>query len=201
MPLLLPSVALLAQHCINSYCSTISDCGSGCNSCSGGVCSASWHQHRPHSHNPHHHQPHGHNPHSHHPAPHSHAPQPGGAWPTFQSAQDLGASPWGAYYTAVYGGLPTSYPLYVGSNWLLHDGALIKAKVPDVPAATTCPSKQLDRYTTNNMYQPPLVSWIWHAYPYSALAANSWVEVRARVYGCVRACARLRAHLALLGFF
>ena len=29
-----------SDHCINSYCETISDCGSGCNSCApDGVCS------------------------------------------------------------------------------------------------------------------------------------------------------------------
>ena len=105
-------------------------------------------------------------------------PPPGpSAWPVFASAAALSASPWGAYYQAVYGSLPTSYPLDIGANWLLHDGAMIKARVPNVPVATSCPSKELDHYSTNNMYQPPLVSWIWHAYPYAALAANSWVEV------------------------
>jgi hypothetical protein len=168
--------AALAQHCINSYCQFLSDCGSGCNTCEpgNGVCSGDWHQHVPHSHVPHSHHPKP--PHAHHPAPHSHAP--GGRWPTFASAAELSASPWGAYYSAVYGSLPKSYPLDVGSNWLLHDGALIKAKVQGVPAATSCPSAELDRYTTNNMYQPPLVSWIWHAYPFAPLAANSFVEVQ-----------------------
>ena len=43
--------------------------------------------------------------------------------------------------------------------------------------ASECPLKEKDRYSTNDMYQPPLVSWIWHAYPYSALASHAWVEV------------------------
>jgi hypothetical protein len=124
----------------------------------------------PHSHDPHAHQPHAH-------TPHTHAPGPGPSWPIFASAAALQADPWGAYYTSVYGGLPDTYPLDTSSNWLLYDGALIKAKVVSIPAATSCPRVAQDRYTTNDEYQPPLVSWIWHSYPYVAMPASSWVEV------------------------
>ena len=131
----------------------------------------------PHTHTPTH--PHTHTPtHAHTPA-HAHAPgpQPAPSWPVFASAAALKADPWAAYYTAVYGGLPDTFPLDVSSNWMLHDGALVKAKVTSAPQASTCPAKVKDRYTTNDMYQPPLVSWIWHMYPYAALPANSWHEV------------------------
>ena len=121
---------------------------------------------------------HSHHPHAHH--PHAHQPGPGTTctWPVFASRDALQANPWGAYYAAVYGALPTNdaYPLDVSANWLLHDGALIKARVQTCKASE-CPLKEKDRYSTNDMYQPPLVSWIWHAYPYSALASHAWVEV------------------------
>ena len=89
---------LRAQHCINSYCSTISDCGSGCNSCApDGVCSGQSHTHAPHGHNPHTHNPHGHQPHTHTPHTHSPAPHPHShkpaptqcSWPTFASRNQL----------------------------------------------------------------------------------------------------------------
>jgi hypothetical protein len=77
----------------------------------------------------------------------------------------------------VYSGLPTTYPFAVSDLWLLHNGALIAAHVSSLPAASTCPAKALDRYSLNDDYQPPKVSWVWHPYPYAALAANTWVEV------------------------
>ena len=124
----------------------------------------------------HSHNPHGHNPHAH--TPHTHSPPPT-KWPSFANAAVLTASPWASYYTAVYGAAPpaAAFPLHVSAAWLLYDGALIKSKVVDVPDAKTCPLAVLDRYTTNDMYQPPLDSWIWHAYPYAAIAANAEVEV------------------------
>jgi len=103
-------------------------------------------------------------------------PTPKHGWPTFSSKADLKASPWGDYMHAVYSGLPTSYPFDVASLWVLHDGEIIKQHVK-APTATDCPAKQLDRYNINDDYQPPKVSWIWHAYPYTARPASSWVEV------------------------
>jgi hypothetical protein len=181
--MLLLVARVLSQHCINSYCSTISDCGSGCNSCApDGVCSGSRHDHYPHSHDPHSHRPHGHNPHSHH--PHSHQPGPGPTpsackWPVFASRAELQADAWGQYYKAVYGALPTAgdFPLDVSTNWLLHDGAIIKAGLQTLCKSSECPLNEKDRYSTNDMYQPPLVSWIWHTYPYPAQPASTWVEV------------------------
>ena len=130
------------------------------------------HSHNPHAHNPHSHTPHAHNPHSHN--PHAHQPQ---AWPTFATVDELQKSPWATYFRLVYSGLPTRYPLAISNFWMLHDGVLIKARTGPLPTASTCPSKALDRYALNDDYQPPKVSWIWHPYPYAALAANAWVEV------------------------
>lgn len=132
------------------------------------------HAHTPHSHSPHNHNPHNHNPHGH--APHAHQPQ-GATWPTFSTVNELQKSPWAAYFRNVYNGLPTSYPFAISDLWLLHDSALISARVTPIPASSTCPAKPLDRYSLNDDYQPPKVSWIWHAYPYAALAPNTWVEV------------------------
>ena len=130
------------------------------------------HQHNPHGHQPHRHQPHQHNPHGHN--PHAHQPS---VWPSFSSATALKASSWGSYFEAVYTGLPVSYPYDVSTLWVLHDSVLVEKHVTALPAPSSCPAKALDRYTLNDDYQPPKVSWIWHAYPFSALAANTWVEV------------------------
>ena len=122
---------------------------------------------------PHSHSPHVHAPHQHNPAPHSHHP----SLPTFASAATLQADPWGAYYNAVNGELPTAYPVSVSSNWVLLDLAIIAAKVQNLPALKTCPDAALDRYTEHDAYQPPSISWIWHQYPYAALPASTRVEV------------------------
>ena len=113
------------------------------------------------------------------PVPGPKPPGPGqgcSSWPSFASADALKASPWGAYMTNVYGSLPTSYPFDVKSLWLLYDAEIAKAEV-QAPSPTTCPAAQCDRYTLNDDYQPPKVSWIWHDYPYDALPAHQNVEV------------------------
>ena len=99
---------------------------------------------------------------------------------TYIAIQTLQPAKWVCTYpnpTLTDGSLPTAYPFLVSSLWMLHDTALAKAHVENAPSATTCPHKNFDRYTSNNMYQPPQVSWIWHAYPYTALPAGSRVEV------------------------
>jgi len=105
-----------------------------------------------------------------------------GTWPVFADQAALQQSQWGAYFTQLYGSMPPDdpaqgwYPLHIDWFWLLHDLTLITAKT-ETPNAKTCPDAELDRYTVNNYYQPPSVSWIWHAYPFQAFASNSWVEV------------------------
>ena len=142
-----------ANHCVPGSCVGRVICcpGHGVNC----PCCASAHHHSPHAHNPHGHNPHGHNPHAHTPKP--------GVWPSFATAAALSASPWATYYTTVYGTTPpaAAFPLHVSATWLLYDGALIKAKVSGLPMSSTCPDNELDRYTANDLYQPPLVSWIW----------------------------------------
>jgi hypothetical protein len=104
------------------------------------------------------------------------------AWPTFQNQAALQADPWGAYYEQIYGAVPTTgYPIDVGSNFMLYDDVLIKAKVKNIPQSVgRCPPAnppEGTRYSLNNPYTPPGVSWIWHPYPYQAVATNTWVEV------------------------
>ena len=115
-------------------------------------------------------------PHQHHPAPahhkhHPHHPEPACAsWPTFASAAALQASPWGGYFSDLYGSLPPAdhFPLNVGSWWVLWDDLLSKHKVPLPHAAGKCapPNCQLSLFTENNAYSPPKTQWIWHPPPY-----------------------------------
>jgi len=108
-------------------------------------------------------------------------PTPTNVWPEFKSAAELEADPWGTYYGAVYGELPSSYPLKVMDNWMIYKQVLISSKVVDIPSdALDCPTANPPeglRYNVNNMYSPPFLSWTWHPYPYAELAANAWVEV------------------------
>ena len=148
------------------------------------------HGHNPHGHNPHRHNPHRHNPHHHHPH-HPHHPQPACAsWPSFGNAATLAASPWGAYFTELYGSMPPTnrYPLDVGSFWVLWDDLTAKHAVPLPASSGRCaPANcQLSLYTLNNAYAPPKTSWIWHPPPYNPSdyapppAPNpwtGWVEV------------------------
>ena len=172
-----------AQGCIHSYCGSVIDCP-GCSACEGGICRDNPHSHYPHGHNPHSHNPHGHNPHSHH--PHSHQPGPGPTpicekgWPNFASVAELAASPWGAYFTDVYGALPKPavFPLDTSAWWMLYDSLLTKHAVPLPHSAGKCapPNCQLNLFDTNNAYSPAS-QWIWHPPPYAAFADSQWVEV------------------------
>lgn len=109
-------------------------------------------------------------------------------WPFFDTAALLNADPWGKYYQSVYGTLPAGgYPIYPSDLWLLYDEVLIKAKVTKVPKSSgDCPTNTLgktyappkgQRYGINNKYSPPFLNWVWHPYPYKALATSTWQEV------------------------
>jgi hypothetical protein len=63
---------------------------------------------------------------------------------------------------------------------MLYDVPLSQDKVHLPDSVGTCPTANPpsgQRYNVNNMYTPPYISWIWHAYPYSSVAANTWAEV------------------------
>ena len=145
------------------------------------------HRHSPHRHATHQHAPHGHAPHRH--APHKHAPYPAcESWPTFKTAAELAASPWGAYMLDVYGSPPPQdrFPLSIGSWWVLWDDLLRKHNVQLPKSSGQCapPKCQLSYYEENNAYSPPRTSWIWHPPPYAADGpwttgenGDGWVEV------------------------
>lgn len=104
------------------------------------------------------------------------------AWPSFQTAAELQADPWGNYYKAVYGEIPQiGYPIDTMDNWCIHDSIVVSSKLSMIPATVgLCPTSNPplgQRYSMNNQYSVPFMSWIWHPYPYQAMAANSWVEV------------------------
>lgn len=111
-------------------------------------------------------------------------PTPSGSWPTFSTLQQFNADPWAKYYQAVYGNLPTSFPVRTLDLWMLYDLELTKAKLTGATGCPqsvgTCPTANPplgQRYNVNNEYQPRYTSFSWHPYPYSELAANSWKEV------------------------
>jgi hypothetical protein len=89
------------------------------------------------------------------------------------------SDPWGSYYKSVYGTLPGSgdFPLHISDLWMLYDNDLISSRTQNLPPASLCPKTSCERYQDNDLYQPASVSWIWHAYPYSPIAPNTWAEV------------------------
>lgn len=100
----------------------------------------------------------------------------------FLSKKALKADAWGKYFTQVYGEIPKKgYPLNPENLWMLYGNVLISSQVTDIPALVgDCPTANPplgQRYNLNNAYAPRFTSWIWHPYPYPALAANSWQEV------------------------
>jgi len=99
-------------------------------------------------------------------------------WPSFASAAELQVSPWGAYFTSVYGELPTTYPVQTLDLWMLDDSLLKTAGVDVPPSVGSCPTSEGiegERYACNSMYQAPGTSWIWHPGPFREL--SGWVEV------------------------
>lgn len=111
------------------------------------------------------------------------APSPPVSWPTFSSQAALSNDPWGNYFRAVYGALPSTadFPLNLADFWMFYDDTIKSAKVTNIPAVVSnCPkanSPTYMRYVSNDMYQPADTSWSWHPYPYTAFAGNTWVEV------------------------
>lgn len=107
---------------------------------------------------------------------------PSSSWPTFQSKAALAADPWGKYYEAVYGELPSQgFPIETISNWFVYDATIVSSRVTNIPASVgSCPANNPpagQRYNINDMYSPSFTSWVWHPYPWKAMAANTWQEV------------------------
>lgn len=116
------------------------------------------------------------------PPPPKPPPAPSPSWPVFASKASLQADAWGAYYKAVYGDVPTNgYPVTVAENWMLYDQVLVSAGVKNIPSiAGDCPTANPpkgERYIQNSQYAPRFLSWLWHPYPYSAIAQSTWTEV------------------------
>ena len=124
-------------------------------------------------------------------------------WPSFESAQELAASPWGTYITNVYGEIPqdaTLYPWCMGDQWMFYDTLLNASNVTDIPPIPAiCPminttlnvtdAPEGQRYAQNNPFSPEHLSWSWHPsnqtnplLPWTPFANATWVEVMHRLY-------------------
>jgi hypothetical protein len=108
-------------------------------------------------------------------------PGPTGTLPTFNTQAQLNGSPWGKYFTTVYGQLPSQgFPIKTSDLWMLY-GTIAKSSGVSVSASASCPSvnKDLMLYSDGCKYQTPGSVWIWHAGPshYGPAAGNSWTEV------------------------
>jgi len=114
--------------------------------------------------------------------------------PIFNNPGELVQAGWGPYFELVYGEVPkTRYPICIGSFWFLNRNAmeLVGLTTPPVlkdSLKERCPMKPGDVYDTNNKYQPPWSSWIYHPQPFGVksgltghrgfgLPSNTWVEV------------------------
>jgi hypothetical protein len=119
-------------------------------------------------------------------------------WPSFPSLAALRADPWARYYQTVYGELPSTFPLDVGSAWMIYELAITAASVSDIPPVVgRCPMADVagERYTLNNAYQPAAVSFAWHPYPYARLAAHTYVEVMRQADPFVRPAPAYNPHV------
>jgi hypothetical protein len=94
----------------------------------------------------------------------------------------LAADPWGDYFKLVYGKIPAfTYPFCTADTWMLYDNLLSKAAVTGLPKSVgNCPAAGGARgqyYGNNNMFQSNHTSWVWHPYPWTAFAKDTWIEV------------------------
>ena len=116
------------------------------------------------------------------PAP---GPQPGSTWPQFASRDDLQKSPWGHYFTSLYGELPTSYPLRLSDFWCFYLDKMQAAAVAPPASVGQCPTSAGapagQRYDENNAYSSKDLTWLWQPLsstpPYDGFPSHSIVEV------------------------
>jgi hypothetical protein len=102
------------------------------------------------------------------------------SWPEFTSLENLKASDWANYFFTVYGELPSTYPVKTADLWVVFDGAIAQGSEQIPKSVGQCPTANPpagQHYNNNDIYQSSAISWIWHPYPYQALAANTWAEV------------------------
>jgi hypothetical protein len=107
-----------------------------------------------------------------------------GGWPKFANQAALQGSPWAAYFTAVYGAVPTSqYPICLSDFHMMYSTAMTKAGVQAPGKASTCPSgKSKGAPFTSEIDYPkayPGAVYLLQPPPYTdgQFAANSWIEV------------------------
>ena len=115
-------------------------------------------------------------------------PDPGGkcsgGWPSYASSAELSASPWGAYFTKIYGAAPpdgADYPFCIGNLWVLYSDTIAKLGIKTPKSVGTCPTNggktEGQVYNVNNNFSPQNMIWIWHPYPRVAFKDKTWVEV------------------------
>ena len=120
-----------------------------------------------------------------------------GGWPLFPNRTALMADKWGAYYTKIYGEVPSdpsAYPWCVGDGWMFYDDIIRALNITNIPKLVgECPShggkRDGDRYTALGVRSasycwPKNTSWSWHAtntsntkQPRQPFANDTWVEV------------------------
>jgi hypothetical protein len=107
-----------------------------------------------------------------------------GGLPKFDNQAALQASPWAAYFTAVYGSVPsTEYPICLSDFHFLYASEITKANIQLPSTPKSCPSsKAQGELFENEIVYPKAFSgayYILQPPPYAAskFADNTWVEV------------------------
>jgi hypothetical protein len=112
------------------------------------------------------------------PNPHAPASTCAGGWPSFSSAAELSASPWGDYISEVYGEVPqdATYPWCMGDMWSVYKDR-IDAYGATIPASVgTCPNGGAEGqlYEVNNQFQPDNMMWCAALPPACARGCGRW---------------------------
>jgi len=109
--------------------------------------------------------------------------RPAADWlPSFDSLEELQASPWGAYYAGVYGDTlqPGDFPVSTADLWIVKKSLLRRcgAAVPWPEDEFCCPSEPGQLFGHMSRSNDPLDElWIYHPAPYQQLLSHQWVEV------------------------
>merc|ERR1712232_453670 len=65
---------------------------------------------------------------------------PSQTWPSFSTLAALKESPWKLYFQAVYGELPTTFPVNTEDFWIVYDIDIVHAKANAPRSVGTCPT-------------------------------------------------------------